>query len=197
MRKITAALIAPLAFLTACTNSYELRYKADPQPRDRQLFADYARLQDSIAISIDTNGHRLDDIYVRKPDNTIIRPTRIDYPGYGSSASFGPGVGVGPVGVGIGFPIGPKHVEGLTTAAFHIDSLGPPPWEVHVEVYGTPKATIPGVGGPQPSSNRPCTPPHPHQKFNVAPWSTLMFPSPSSDPDAFTVHVISVRFGKF
>jgi hypothetical protein len=147
MRQSTAARVAALAFLTGCTNSYELRYKAQPQPHDHQLFADYARLQDSIAISIDTNGHRLEDIYVRKPDNAIVRPARIDYPGYGSSASFGPGVGVGPVGVGIGFPIGPKHAQGLTTATFPADALGPPPWEVHVEVYGTPKAIIPGVGG--------------------------------------------------
>ena len=148
MSKTPLALVTALAFLTACTNSYELRYKAKPQPKNHELFADYSHLQDAVNISIDTDGHRLDDIYVRKPDNTVVRPARIDYPGYGSSASFGPGIGIGPVGVGVGFPVGPKHAEGLTTATFPANTLGPPPWEVHVAVYGTGKATFPGVGGP-------------------------------------------------
>ncbi|MGN6371164.1 MAG: hypothetical protein ACTHN5_23160 [Phycisphaerae bacterium] len=147
MRSTTLMLLAALALLTGC-NSYNLRYKAVPQPANRHLYADFTRLQDSTGIYVDTDGRRLEELYIRKPDGTIVRPARIDYPGFGRAASIGPGIGIGPVGVGVGFPVGPKRAEGLTTATFPTEELGPPPWEVHVKVEGTPEATIPGVGGP-------------------------------------------------
>jgi hypothetical protein len=138
-------LMMTMTLLAGC-NSYKLRYKAEPQPTNRHLYADFTRLQDSVGIYVDTDGRRLEEIYVRKPDGTIVRPVRIDYPGFGRSASVGPGIGVGPVGVGVGFPVGPKRAEGLTTATFAVGPLGPPPWEVHVKVDRTPEATIPGIG---------------------------------------------------
>ena len=139
-------LLCLLATLFGC-NSYKLRYEAKPQPSGRHLFADYTMLQDSLGIYVDTDGKRLEEIFIRKPDGSVVRPVRIDYPAFGRAASIGPGIGVGPVGVGIGFPIGPKRAAGLTTATFAETSAGQPPWEVHIKVEGAKEAVVPGVGG--------------------------------------------------
>jgi|SRR5271154_3747575 len=151
MRKLPVAGLVMLGLLTGC-NSYHLRYEAEPQPPGKNLFADYTMLQDSVGIYVDTDGGRLEEIFIKKPDGTVVRPLRIDYPSFGQVASIGPGIGVGAgpvgVGVGVGFPIGPKVANGVTTATFSETAAGPPPWEVHVKVEGTKEAVVPGVGGP-------------------------------------------------
>jgi len=145
-------MLLPLAFLslTAC-NSYNLRYAAQPQPKGANLYADYTPLQDAVGMTLDTDGRRLEEIYVQKSDATQVRPLNIAYPAFGKSAALGTGVGLGAghvgLGTGISFPIGPERARGLTTATFSSTTLGPPPWELHVKVERIPEATIPNVGG--------------------------------------------------
>ena len=144
-------LVLLVAVALAGCNSQNLRYKADPQPAWANLYADYTLLQDGVAIVIDTDSRRLEDVFVTKPDGSTVRATRIDYPGFGQRASIGTGVGVGagPVGVGVGtgIPVGPARPLGPTSAIFAKDLLGPEPWVVHVKVEGV-NPTVIRVGGP-------------------------------------------------
>jgi hypothetical protein len=133
-------------------NGYNLRYKADPQPQGATLFADFTPLQDAVAAVVDTDGRRLEEIFVRRADGSVVRPVNVIYPGFGKSAALGTGLGVGAghvgIGTGLSIPIGPERAHGLTTATFAATALGPAPWELHVKVQGVPEAVVPGVGGP-------------------------------------------------
>src|SRR5689334_2840075 len=107
MRKRALVLVAALLF-GAC-NTYNLKYKPDPQPSGANLFADFVTLQDSVAVVIDTDGRRLEEIYVKKPDGTIVRPLNISYPATYRSSAVGIGFGYGAgshvgVGTGVGVP---------------------------------------------------------------------------------------------
>jgi hypothetical protein len=142
--------ILALVALTGC-NSYNLHYKAEPQPDGANIFADFTTLQDAIGVSVDTDGRRLEEIYIKKSDGTLVRPANIAYPGFGKSASIGTGVGVGGgsvgVGTGIFMPVGPERARGLTTATFASSAVGTAPWELHVKVQGIKEAIIPALGG--------------------------------------------------
>jgi hypothetical protein len=146
-----AALLALAACAAGC-NSYNLRYEARPQPKNAHLFADYTPLQNAVGFYIDTDGGRLEEVSVRRPDGAVVHPTNIAYPGFARSSSIFPGVGVGTghvgFGVGAGIPIGPEEAKGLTSATFAQPDLGPPPWELHVKIRGIQEAVIPGIGGP-------------------------------------------------
>ncbi|HVS70617.1 MAG TPA: hypothetical protein VHQ47_05115 [Phycisphaerae bacterium] len=145
-----AALLAAL-LLGGC-NSYSLRYRAQPQPKYHHVYADFTPLQDAVGFSIDTDGRRLEEVYVKKGDGTVVHPVSIAYPGFGRNGALFPGIGVGGGhvvgGIGVGIPIGPKRAEGLTTATFEQSAVGAPPWELHVKIQGMEEAEIPGVGGP-------------------------------------------------
>ena len=149
--KHSLLLVGMSVLLLGGCNSYNLRYEARPQPKGANLFADYHLLQDAVGISVDTDGQRLEDIFIRKSDGTIVRPMNIAYPGFGRAVSVGPGIGVGAgpmgIGTGIAFPVGPQRARGLTSATFSEAVVGPPPWELHVKVHGADEAVIPGVGG--------------------------------------------------
>ena len=121
--------ILPLAImLLAACNSYNLRYQPAPQPGNVHLYADYTQLQDSIGVSIDTDGQRLEDVYIKKADGTVVHAANISYPSYGHNAAVGVGVGggSGSVGLGGGFlaPVGSEHAHGLTTATFSAAAIG-------------------------------------------------------------------------
>ncbi len=150
LRAVHLPLLAAL-LLGGC-NSYNLRYSAQPQPKYHHVYADFTPLQDAIGFSIDTDGRRLEEIYVRKADGSIVHPLSLAYPGFTRNGALFPGIGVGGGhvvgGIGAGIPIGPKRADGLTTATFQQSALGPPPWELHVKIQGIDDATIPAVGGP-------------------------------------------------
>jgi hypothetical protein len=132
-------------------NSYNLRYEAMPQPDGKHLYADYNQLQDAVSIAVDTDGERLEDIYIKLGDGSKVYPVNINYPGFARSGALGTGLGAftGHVGfgTGIGAPVGPEEAQGVTTATFLSNKIGTPPWEVHVTVHGAGEAVIPGVGG--------------------------------------------------
>ncbi len=153
MRKHAFILLATL-FLGAC-NTYNLKYRPDPQPSGVNIFADFVQLQDSVAVVIDTNSRRLEEIFVKKSDGTVVRPLNISYPASYQSSSLGFGIGgfsggghggVG-TGVGVGIPVGPSESYGTTTATFAAEPLGHAPWELHIKVEGAPEAVLPQFGG--------------------------------------------------
>ncbi len=150
MRRLIPAALAALLLLTGC-NYYGFRYQPDPQPAGGHLYADYTLLQDSIGVSLDTDGRRLEDIYIRKSDGTAVHPLNITFGDTGHSAAVGSGVGVGNgnvgFGTGIAFPIGPEHTYGPTTATFASSAIGPAPWELHIKVQGLPEAVFHELGG--------------------------------------------------
>jgi hypothetical protein len=157
MRLPFAGLVLAVMLLGGC-NSYDLRYAAVPQPKNAHLYADCTILQDGVTVFVDTDGKRMEDIYVKKADGTVVHPASVQHAGYYQSAALGPGVGafgnhVGG-GVGLGIPIGPKTAHGLSGAFFPFQDRGPdkpgvgnPPWNVYVKVHGVEEAMIPGVGG--------------------------------------------------
>jgi hypothetical protein len=146
----------PLLLLLVGCNSYNLRYAANPQPSGANLFADFTPLQGAVGFPLDTDGRRLEEVSVRRADGTVVRPLNIVYPGFGKAATIGTGIGTGfgfghagvGTGLGVGIPIGPERAQGLTTVTFDEQTLGPPPWELHVKLQGIQPAVIPGVGGP-------------------------------------------------
>jgi hypothetical protein len=148
--RVSMALLG-ISLIAGC-NGYQLRYQANPQPQWANVYADYTLLQDAIGVSIDTDGRRLEEVFIRKADGTQVRPLNISYPGFSKSAAIGSGLGFGAghvgFGTGIGIPIGPDRARGLTTATFSTAALGPAPWELHIKLQGVAEAVIPGVGGP-------------------------------------------------
>ena len=79
---------------------------------------------------------------ITKSDGVVVRPLNIVYSAYGQSVSVGPGIGFGPVGGGVGVPVGPKHALGLTTATFAQQDVGPEPWMLTVKVEGAKAVTV-------------------------------------------------------
>ena len=150
-RFLYAPPLATLVFLLGGCNSYHLRYQAVPQPSGANLFADYTQLQNAIGVSIDTDGRRLEDLFIRKSDGTDVHPLGITYAGTEHSSAIGSGVGVGTgnvaFGTGLAFPVGTERTYGLTTATFDQSAIGPAPWQLHVKVQGAPEAVFPNFGG--------------------------------------------------
>ncbi len=140
-----------LVILLAGCNSYNLRYRAMPQPSGANLFADYTQLQDAIGVSIDTDGRRLEDIFIARADGTQVHPTSITYAGMEPAGGIGTGVGAAgdhtAVGGGLFFPVG-ERTSGLTAATFSAAAIGPAPWTLHVKVQGVAEGVFPGFGGP-------------------------------------------------
>jgi hypothetical protein len=156
MRTLSLLGLLLFLFFGGC-NAYSLRYAATPQPQWANVFADYTPLQGAVGFPIDTDGRRLEEASVRRLDGTLVRPLNIVYPGFAKSAAIGTGIGTGwgvghhgiiGTGLGIGIPIGPERAQGLTTATFDEQTLGPPPWELHVKLQGIQEAVVPGIGGP-------------------------------------------------
>jgi hypothetical protein len=149
-RAVTSLVLLAGAVLGGCSNGYNLHYAADPQPAGANLFADYTPLQDGVGVTVDTDGRRLEEIYVKKADGTVARPLNITYPRFEKSATIGTGIGLGfgsvGVGTGVGVPVGPERARGLTTATFGAGALGEPPWELHIKVEGIREAVVPALG---------------------------------------------------
>ena len=144
-------LVAAALLLGAC-NTYNLKYQPAVQPSGLNLYADFVPLQDSVAVVIDTDGRRLEEIYVKKSDGTQVRPMNISYPASYRSSSVGLGIGYGTgshvgVGTGFGVPVGPSESYGTTTATFAAEPLGHAPWELHLKVEGVAEVVFPQFGG--------------------------------------------------
>lgn len=144
-------LLLALLLVAGC-NSSDLRYQPVRQPDWAHLYADYHELESAIGIVIDTDGRRLEDIFITKPDGSAVRPLNITYPSFGRSGAVGSGVGFGTgggvgLGLGVGVPVGSRRAQGFTTATFDKAAVGPAPWLLHLKVQGIDATTI-HVGGP-------------------------------------------------
>ena len=153
-------LVAAVTVLVACART-TLPYKPEIQPSGARLSAAYQVVADRVGIEIDTDGLRLEQAWIVKPDGVAVGPQSIEVPptvtgppptfsiGIGGG-SYGSGVGVG-TGLGVGVPVGsgPTRTAGNTFVWFPSASVGPPPWRLYVKLAGTEPTTF-TVGGPTP-----------------------------------------------
>jgi hypothetical protein len=136
--------------LGACATSP--RFTPAEQPAGVRLAADYTIAGNTLRVWIESEGYRVEDVLILRPDGAVVRPLAIEptSPGPGSGLSIGLGVGgsigsgggvsVGS-GVGVGSGIGggrPSHA----VAVFPLDQAGPPPWSLHVKVVGIQPVVI-------------------------------------------------------
>lgn len=152
--------VAALVVLAGCARA-TLPYRPEPQPAGARVSAAYQIVGDRVGIEIDTDGRRLEQAWIVKPDGTAAAPQAVETPPVvtGSSPSIGIGIGGGTwgsrggvgTGVGVGIPVGggSSRVAGNTLAWFSLASVGPPPWRLHVKLAGI-EATAFTVGGPPP-----------------------------------------------
>ena len=150
--------ILALVFLAGCAHA-TLPYAPDPQPRGARVSADSQVIGDRVRIEIDTDGRRLEQSWIIKPDGVSVAAEAVENPpvvanpgpsisiGVGG-ASYGRGVGVGS-GVGVGVPVGSgsTRTQGNTIVWFPAAPAGPAPWRLYVKLAGI-EATEFTVGGP-------------------------------------------------
>jgi hypothetical protein len=147
--------------LVGCART-TLPYRPDPQPAGAHVSAAYQVLGDRIRIEIDTDGRRLEQAWIIKPDGSSVAAQAVDLPPVvsGSSSSLSIGIGGGSVigrggavgtGASLGVPIGEgsTRVAGPTAAWFPLAEAGPMPWRLYVKLAGVEPVTF-FVGGPPP-----------------------------------------------
>ncbi|MGH7311975.1 MAG: hypothetical protein ACREJV_02295, partial [Candidatus Rokuibacteriota bacterium] len=154
---VTAALIA----VAGCAGT-SLPYKPEQQPAGATISAAYQIVGDRLKIELDTDGYRLEEAKILRPDGSELHPQTIEHvtsPSGGSGVSVGIGVGGGSWGgrggggvgggVGIGVPVGgSSRVDGPTFAYFPLDQVGPAPWRLRVKLAGIEPTVF--VLGPMP-----------------------------------------------
>ena len=151
-------VVAALVALAGCARSM-LPYAPNPQPAGARVSADYQLVGDRLRIEVDTDGRRLEQAWIRRPDGSSVAADALESPPVvaGGSPSmsigigggtFGRGGGVG-TGVGVGFPLGGGgRLEGNTVVWFPAAPAGPPPWTLYLKLDGVAPTTFP-VGGPR------------------------------------------------
>jgi len=151
-------LVIGLIVLPGCSRA-TLPYKPDPQPHGARISADAHELADRLRVEIDTDGRRLEQAWIIKPDGTSVAADAVENPpvvtgpppsisvGVGGG-SYGGGIGVG-TGVGAGFPVGEgrSRTQGNTTVWFPAAQAGAAPWRLYVKLAGVEPTTF-FVGGP-------------------------------------------------
>jgi hypothetical protein len=154
-RKIRPFLIAAaFVSLVSCAGS-TLPYTPEQQPAGARVSASYQLIGDRLRVEIDTDGRRLEEAKILRPDGTELQAQTIETPspvatgfpvGVGIGVGGGRwgghgGVGVG-TGVSVGIPAGGGRVEGHTFAYFPLDQAGPAPWRLRVKLAGIEPAVI-------------------------------------------------------
>jgi hypothetical protein len=153
-------VVAAVLVLAGCARAM-LPYQPLQQPPGATVSAAYQVVGDRLRIEIDTDGKRLEQVWIRKPDGTDVAPLTVDNPPTVATGGSSIGVGAGGgtwgggggygSGVGITFPVGggSSRVAGHTVAWFPLATAGAAPWPVYVKLAGIAPATI-LVGGPLP-----------------------------------------------
>jgi hypothetical protein len=152
-------VLAALGALAGCSRA-TLPYTPEAQPAGATVSAAYMLLTDRLRVEIDTDGHRLEEVMIIRPDGSAVYPQTIEHAPtavYGGSSvgfgfgggSFGGGTATG-MGVGVSTPVGAPstRVEGPSAAYFVLGQVGPAPWRLHVKLVGIAPALI--VMGPKP-----------------------------------------------
>ena len=153
--------LVALLVLAGCAHA-TLPYAPDPQPRGARISADSVILADRVRVEIDTDGRRLEQAWLIRPDGGSVAAEAVDSapvvanPGPSISigvggASYGRGVGVG-TGVGVGVPVGSgsPRTQGNTIVWFPAAKAGPAPWRLYVKLAGVEPTEF-FIGGPAPS----------------------------------------------
>lgn len=153
MRVVAVALL--LSALVAGCASPSLPYRPERQPLGARISADYTLIQEVLRVQIDTDGQRLQDVYIVAPDGTAVRAQTIEYPPIappssaiqigvgmsGGSRGYSGGVGVG-TGVSVGAPFGAGRPQGPTFATFPTRAIGPAPWQLRLTLGGAGETAI-------------------------------------------------------
>jgi hypothetical protein len=154
-------VVASLSAFAACAST-TLPYKPEQQPSGARVSAAYQVVGDRLRIQIDTDGLRLEEAKLLRPDGNELHPQTIEhaplaYGGYPGGVGVGVGVGGGGwgrrsgvgvgTGVGVSVPVGgSSRVEGTTFAYYPLDQAGPAPWRVRMKLEGIEPVVI-VVGG--------------------------------------------------
>jgi hypothetical protein len=154
-RSISRLLSAMALLALGGCASATLPYTPAQQPAGARIAAAYRVVGDRLRIEIDTDGLRVEEVKIIKPDGSELHAQTIETPAIaptGSPVSVGVGVGGGTwgrrggfgvgTGVGIGIPVGGSRVEGHTFAYFPADQAGPAPWRLRVKLAGIEPALI-------------------------------------------------------
>jgi hypothetical protein len=149
--QLMAVVVAALA-LAGCASS-SLPYKPEQQPAGLNVSAAYQVTGDRLRVEIATNGYRLEEASILRPDGSVVPAQTIEHfvsPGY-APASVGIGIGGGSwggrggvaTGVGIGVPVGgTSYSEGPTFAHFPLQQVGSSPWRLRVKLAGVEPVII-------------------------------------------------------
>jgi hypothetical protein len=149
VRAVSRSFFVGLA-LAGCASGF--RYTPAEQPAGVRLAADYRVVGDTLRVSIESGGHRVEDVLILRPDGAVVRPLAIEPPGPGGGSGLGIGIGLGGsvgsgggvsvgTGVGLGTGIGGggrRHA----VAVFPLEPAGPAPWILHVKVVGIQPVVI-------------------------------------------------------
>jgi hypothetical protein len=152
-------IVLGLLAVVGCARA-TLPYTPDPQPSGARVSAAYQVLGDRVRIEIDTDGRRLEQAWIIKPDGSTVAAQDVELPPVvtGSSPSFSIGIGGatsvgrgGAVGSGasVGVPVGEgsSRMAGNTAAWFPLAAAGAMPWRLYVKLAGVEPVTF-FVGGP-------------------------------------------------
>jgi hypothetical protein len=158
MIRAVLVLAASLA-VAACAGS-ALPYKPEQQPPGATISAAYMVLADRLRVELNTDGRRLEEAKILRPDGSELHPLTIEQvvqPAGGSGATVGFGFGGGSwgggsgagAGVGISMPVGgSSRIDGPVFAYYPLNQVGPAPWRLRVKLEGIEPAVI--VLGPMP-----------------------------------------------
>jgi len=140
-----AAVVVMAATLAGCASS---KLRCEPKPfvsEARLLSADYIELQDKLLVEVNTDGYRIDQVWIAAAGGDV-KPVQVEYEtGRGGGVGFGVGVGSdgSGVGVGVGTDTGGRgHITGNAKLYFERSALGAPPWTMPIKLMGLMRTTI-------------------------------------------------------
>jgi hypothetical protein len=146
-------LVIPVLLAAAGCASSSLPYKPEQQPAGANVSAAYQVIGDRLRVEIATDGRRLEEASILRPDGSVVPAQTIEHfvsPGY-APASVGIGIGGGSfggrggvaTGVGIGVPVGGSSGgDGPIFAHFPLQQAGSSPWRLRVKLAGVEPAII-------------------------------------------------------
>jgi hypothetical protein len=147
MRAVSCVAVLGAAVLGGCSSA-KLRCEPDIFVSEaRHLSADYIELQDKLLVEVNTDGYRIDQVWITTPGGDV-KPVQIEYEtGRRGGTGFGIGVGAGSDGSGVGVGVGTDtggygYITGNTKLYFERAAVGAPPWTMPIKLMGLARTTI-------------------------------------------------------
>ena len=142
-------LVATIGAGVAGCGTKKLQYLPEPVVTEaRLLSADYTELDTRRLVEVQTDGYRIDQVWIERADGTQVKPAQIEYEkGGGGGVGFGVGVGTGGRGIGTGVGVGTRtggRGENLQRVKLYFDSaaVGDAPWTMRIKLMGLMQTTI-------------------------------------------------------